>query len=435
MSFVNSPSLIPLDPLVPGVNIAEHSTPTPLLFQGKMYIFYADNQMPGGICYTHTTINSPGTFTPIVNIRHTSTNMNVANRTGPAAVAYGNLIYVFFNGVGDDGTWYTTNDGTNNNWTQPKSILQLIGGGSTFDGSTSPSAIVYKDRIYLYWIGGGVEGGLPCAEYDGQTWYRSHTPNLGIVSAAGTSASIIIFNNSFYIFYNGVNNDGTWFARFSSGTWLPATSVKSLIAVQGFYPGTSPSAAIWGDRLCLMWKGSGGEGLFFTPTDGQHWTPQRLAIVIPGTALVEGTTGVLVVHRYRPYLLVTKQFDRNLWAGFGVTYTLDDTLDLPQANAQALGSDITNGTFFSIYSFDPTKYEVFAKKFGTSWAMPHPPNLGQLLNLFGDNDTSTVTTPTALVYYAMSTAVLLRPNDYTISVTTDASTQSFVVSFTDNLLK
>ena len=304
-----------------GISVYNPSSPASVNFNGVVYLFY-NGSGNDGIWYTTTTDGAA--WSDIVKIA-SKIGMSVAKNTSPAAVVFQGIIYLFYNGSGNDGTWYVTFNGTN--WSGPSSISGKIG-GQGFLPLTSPSAVVLPgtaandSTLYLFWNGAGYDG-IFFSTFDGTNWTKQST--VGQISVAeSTSPYATVFQGLVYLFWNGSGNDGTWYSTTKNTDWAVQTSVRAQITTMSFLSGTSPTALVLGDdySLRLFWVGSGGsdQGAWYSDFNGTTWTSQRnMGQDIGGQELLASTNPCTVELGLTPYVFWVGS-GQDMWFSSGITF-------------------------------------------------------------------------------------------------------------------
>jgi hypothetical protein len=142
--------------------------------------------------------------------------MAIQDGTSPCTVVFKNVLYIFWNGSGKDGIWFTTYDGIV--WKDQISLKQELPDQemNTQDG-TSPCAITFEDSLYVFWNGSGKDG-IWFTTYDGTAWKNQESlklklPDQEMSIQDGTSPCAITFEDSLYVFWNGSGKDGIWFTN------------------------------------------------------------------------------------------------------------------------------------------------------------------------------------------------------------------------------
>ena len=353
---------------VSGIGVYDHSSPASVVYNGILYLFYLGSG-DDGIFYTST---SNGTdWTKIVNVRDQTRNVGIAPNTSPSVAVFNNKIFLFYNGYGNDGTWYTTFDGTR--WdNQALSISNKIR-GQGFLKSSSPSAAVdvtgSDPKLYLFWNGAGDDGIYFTRTLDpkGETWTtQSHIENVGIAEA--TSPFAVASTECFYLFWNGRGNDGTYYKTLTNGSWTDQKSIKAQITSMGFLPGTSPTAIVLADHylIRLFWVGSGGsnQGAWYSDfsPDKTSWTPQgNMSRDIGGQGFLPSTNPCTAMLRHVPYVFWVG-YDKDLWLSSGLTFDVSEGFAIAQSAQQGLS--------FTVLSNDSNLTSYLQSKLASGMSIP-----------------------------------------------------------------
>ncbi|KAG8676546.1 hypothetical protein FPOAC2_02648 [Fusarium poae] len=149
-----------------------------------------------------------------------------APATSPNAVVFNNALYCFFNGAGNDGTWYAKLTG--DSFATPVSVSNL-NKGITFRPQTSPSPLVLLDGyvMRLYWVDNASQT-MWYSDYrtDGDNWSPQKKLNCdgGIPNlAANTSITAVQFLKKPFIFWSsgsGINFCPSFVWEINTSTWV-----------------------------------------------------------------------------------------------------------------------------------------------------------------------------------------------------------------------
>ncbi|PVF98775.1 hypothetical protein CPB86DRAFT_814455 [Serendipita vermifera] len=179
--------------------------------------------------------------------------LNVAPNTSPTAVHFKDKIWLFFNGQGGNGTFGYTFDGKE--WDQGRPLKEIIKAEQNFLPDTSPSAAVFKDNLYLFWNQNGVI--FMTSTSNGQNW----TPPASLYDLTKqtvrisnpTSPAAVVAGNNLYVLYNGIGDDGPWYTflqphQIKTNDWTQASAFRFQINQPcEFLHNTSPSGIALGD--------------------------------------------------------------------------------------------------------------------------------------------------------------------------------------------
>ncbi|KZV90467.1 hypothetical protein EXIGLDRAFT_720325 [Exidia glandulosa HHB12029] len=282
-----------MDNLVQGISVLKHTYPAPVSFQEKLYVFY-NGSGNDGIWYT---VFDGTSWAPMVSVRQLVPSLSVYPGTSPSAVVYRGLLYLFYNGSGRDGTYYTTFDGSK--WNSSITSVAQAAGGQGFLPETSPAATVYGGKLQLFWSGSGRDG-IWFTTFDSKVWaaqtsLNSLVKNIGIRDS--TSPAVCTVDKYLYVFYQGSGHDGTFFTRLGKqGAWDAIVSVNQLIpSGMNYGDGTSPAATplvVGGPWILLVWNGlHDGDGLWYSiiSTDGTGTAQVSLKDAIGAEPVLNGS--------------------------------------------------------------------------------------------------------------------------------------------------
>lgn len=319
MDFVNA---VDLKTKVSGLSM--DGTPAPAQLGDNIYVFFKQKDT-NKIKYI---IGKPGDanhdykWTGVFNVDDHIGGVGIATNTSPCVITVGQTMYVFYNGSGDNGTWYFEFDGWK--WSEPKSIRSLIM-NMGFSKGTSPSAVYTGKYIYLFWVdydSGDIFYSIKMGEiWTGPISIKKYTSNVGIAGA--TSPCAVIYGGFIHVFYNGAGNDGTFYVKMNNESWEKPVSIKAKIGPMGFAPKTSPAVicrfSIY--KLYLTWVGIGRDGIFYSigaSLSQNEWTSQKkleCPNLIPMTANGSNASG-LILHDM-PYVFWHAKDTDSLWMTWG----------------------------------------------------------------------------------------------------------------------
>lgn len=360
------------------VGATGHSAPSPVQYKNNLYLFFNSRDNDG---IYETRFKDPVDAWEIAqNLRSNgASNMGVAANTGPSAVVYRDKIFVFYNGVGNDGVYYTTSTGLG--WTSAVSVRTELGGDCGFLPGTSPSAVVFDDWLYVFWIGSGADG-IFYATYDGRRWDGQHKINgAGIAVRDQTSPATAVFQGALYVFYNGSGHDGTYYTIYDT-TWSRATRVVAYYE-QNFLDNTSPAVFTVGaeESMLLLWVT--GEGIQYSKFDGEQWAPYKLMPEEIGSqGLFPGSSPGAVATGFGTF--ESKVFwiglEQGIWYSSSLSFAADDT---PQETSDAIRAVMDNKAIV-LYSQDAKTIPYFTPLLTASPETIPPDSTGRV-SVFGMN--------------------------------------------------
>lgn len=138
---------------------------------------------------------------------------------------------------------------------------------------TSPNAVVFNGRIYLFYYDNGSNGsgynGI-CYTYttsnDASAWSQTTQVAPNMTNQPGTSATAVVVADRLFLFYT--SGDGTlWFTRTNDGTsWSPLTPLAAgTTSSLSVASGTTAWATMFGSLPYLFWQGSAPNGIDYAP--------------------------------------------------------------------------------------------------------------------------------------------------------------------------
>ncbi|MDO6432674.1 hypothetical protein Q4E93_18860 [Flavitalea sp. BT771] len=267
-------------------------------------------------------------------------------QSSPAVVATGNQVFMFWNGGGGDGIYYSIFDlsqlkwtpqqqaGTSgspfsagvpalavsNNtlaiaWNNSGAILysfydlvtqewadpKVAGGtdGITFGIMGSPAIGFADNQLFMTWLGSGNDGIYYSAFYNERAQWLPQQQAEGIdgvIFGSLSSPAIAVSGSQIMMTWSGTGNDGTWFSIYQSfslvNTW--AAQQPAQRGVQFGANGTS-TVTCQNNTIFMAWNGVGGEGVWTSQYDmnGGEWTGQQIAFDSNGKPFfIENSPGV-----------------------------------------------------------------------------------------------------------------------------------------------
>lgn len=308
MKFTNQ---VRLNDYVKGIGIS--GSPSAAVYKDKLYVVYNGSGNDGLYFVTYDGTN----WTGPTKLSGQITGVGIANNSSPSAVVAHGLLYFFYNGSGNDGTYYVTYDGTS--LKGPVALKPYVGDMKFLSG-TSPTAAAYGESICLFWVGTDEQvyySLLQRNTWTGPTRIKANVSNFGI--ADNTSASAIEYMADFYLVYNGAGNDGTFYTVQTNNGWQKPVGIKGVIGDMAFRKKTSPSVCLSGGsyQLLVFWAGSGGDGIYVTSYDGtgsKAWTKQqRISCPNGAPGILDETSPSAVTYNQTPYLFWSGSGKDGIW--------------------------------------------------------------------------------------------------------------------------
>lgn len=171
---------------------------------------------------------------------------------GPAAVTYGNSLFLFGLGIGDHNHYVDIYDGSN--W----SGWGTIRGG--VPSTVGDSAVVYNGKLYLFGINMNNQGHYVNV-WDGSTW-------TGWSQLGGTtlvSDAVAVYAGKLYLFGIGINDHAHWMRVFDGSNWSAWYPVSG-----GGTTNVSDAATVYNGKLYLFSVAVGNH--IVNVYDGSSWS-------------------------------------------------------------------------------------------------------------------------------------------------------------------
>jgi hypothetical protein len=171
-----------------------------------------------------------------------------------------------------------------------------------------------------------------------------------------TSPNSVVFGNRLYLFYTGAGGDGIWYTSTDGQSWGTLQSVAALTPGMGVQTGTSANAVVFGNTLYLFYTGSGGDGIWYTSTtNGRSWTRlQSVAALAPGMGVQTGTNANAVVLGGTLYLFYTGSGNDGIW--YTTTTNGQSWTSVRSVRAMAKGMGVQIGTSANAVLLGTTLY-------------------------------------------------------------------------------
>lgn len=236
-------------------------------------------------------------FQPEESLDKYVSGIGVSERTSPVSVVYQGLMHIFYHGSGRDGIWLITFDG--NDWTKP---AQVLSEDMNVAPNTSPSAVVFQEKLYLFWNQKNDDPAKTEIVWNLRTvcsvlmdtWSTPFSVSEkvnSLLSLQDTSPAAVAHNSKLWIFTNGYKNDGIHYANYDGENWTERAHLnnQSELAIGD---GTSPVATSFGGRLHVFWNGRGADGTYTCYRDEKGWRfeDSSIAVRIGGQGFFPGTS-------------------------------------------------------------------------------------------------------------------------------------------------
>ncbi|KOS17494.1 hypothetical protein ESCO_002417 [Escovopsis weberi] len=300
-----------------GIGILGDTSPAAVEFEGRLWVFYNDLGDNGiwytrfdGIGWEHARCMKGPTRDKAFLPRRGSS---------PCPVVHRGRLYVFWGNRLADGILYAVWDGKR--FLGTNDVGALSGRPIGLGAHTSPAAISFDDKLYLFWTGSANDAlyFTTCSGPAADRWQQAQScldfvDGVGV--APGTSPALAVFRDALHVFYNGAGNDGTWYfthsppsSSSSSAAWSDLVSIQQTVGGNGFLSKTSPVALAMADtdRLGLFWTGAGVNGVWYSLfNDGRWYKQQSVLKAVSNHALHSNSNCSAVEFLHEPYIF---------WAG------------------------------------------------------------------------------------------------------------------------
>ncbi|MCD8072554.1 MAG: hypothetical protein LUE10_05185 [Alistipes sp.] len=168
--------------------------------------------------------------------------------------SYKDRIYFFWNI--DKELHYTSFDGLN--WDEPRSLRKILG-DQGMQKTTHASSAVFNGLLYVFWNGSG-ENGLWYAKFNGSKWegQYSHKKKIGTQGVyLRTSPGVCANNNFMFLSWTGSGKNGIW---YSIGKpffdWEKQKSIEAQVGTMDVNFVCSPFTYLWKDEVYVFWMTS-----------------------------------------------------------------------------------------------------------------------------------------------------------------------------------
>lgn len=137
-----------------------------------------------------------------------------------------------------------------------------------------PGAVVFRSKLYLFYKGRGTTQ-LYMSWYDATRWYGD-TPIAnqpgGIDPWSDATPTAAVFDDRLFLVYKGARSDVIYLSWFDGATW--SGDVKISDQPGGIDPRTNdgPDLLVHNNRLTLIYTGRGSYALYVSWCDGTTWS-------------------------------------------------------------------------------------------------------------------------------------------------------------------
>lgn len=241
------------------IHLAPHSAPSVATSGDFLSMVHADQQRRS-LWFTKIAIGENRTYSlvPIgsfdVAVR-ANMGITIAEETSPSSAVFRGKFYAFYNGTctgdlfGHHTTYFLIIPAPNENCMGPRRVHNV-----EFDPRTSPSAVVFENKLYVFWT---AQGNIYYCTFDGETWTQpSSTNTLQLPRCARSSPCAVVFDDDLYVFYDSESCHLPMFEmrKANSNRWIGPSPTSAM--PEDMHPRMStslaaPSALVLADPYVL----------------------------------------------------------------------------------------------------------------------------------------------------------------------------------------
>jgi hypothetical protein len=238
------------------VNLSHDSgfstSPRMLAYKKSVYVLWESNATSLNF---KASKNNGTTFDKSITLGH-----NIALSGSPQIAAYGDNVYVIWQGVNANGISNIYLRASKNNGTTFDKSITL---GHNIALSGSPQIAAYGDNVYVIWQGVDASGisniYLRASKNNGTTFDKSIT--LGHNIALSGSPQIAAYGDNVYVIWQGVNANGISNIYLRASKNNGTTSSLHNISSNKTGISSSPQIAAYGDNVYVIWQGVDASGI------------------------------------------------------------------------------------------------------------------------------------------------------------------------------
>lgn len=351
-------------PKMAGLELSADFTNAPCLtaYGGAAYLFY-----PDGNELKYASYGPTGWSTAPMTVQ------GAQPMAGASAVAFNDLLYVFYQGP-SQGLWYNVFNGAG--WSDPMQVTfpsgnpSLAASSSTCSGTivgdiartnipmasqyaSAPSAVVFDTQLYVFYQGSSGQA-LRYSVFNGTTWIEDvAVPNAGL----SCSPSAVVYNGMIYVVYQGSELCGSMYCSVYNGSWShndPGVGVSS-----------SPQAGVFNGNIVVVHQGAGNStDLYYLYFNGSTWSSDMQLLPI---SLSYGPAPVV----FNGELMVFMQ-DKNTQ---GELYYTTSNGNAWQPMSQVPGVSLSNqpapvvfNDQLYVFYADPSESKIYYSRCTTNWS-------------------------------------------------------------------
>jgi len=243
---------------VPNMNVFKGTSPACVVFGGTLCMFYQGSGHDG----TWMTTFDGSTWTSAQSISNLINGQNFLEETSPSATVYGDSLHLFWNGSGNDGIWFTTFNGSK--WAAQQNVSNHVF-GIQVRKRTSPAVCTAYNKLYMFYQGSGQDGTwFTTLSPSGWSKVLSVSNVIGGQNYQdGTSPVATAIEGKVLLVWNGSGNDGLWYTVMQGDKGAPQTSLDKTIATSPPFEGTNAGVVTSVGRPWIFWP-NGTRHLMYT---------------------------------------------------------------------------------------------------------------------------------------------------------------------------
>jgi len=233
---------------VPNLSVFQGTSPAAVVYGGTLYLFYQGSGHDG----TWLTKFDGATWTSAESVSRLINGQGFLEETSPSATVYGDALHLFWNGSGNDGIWFTTFNG--HKWASQKNVSEHVW-GIQVRKRTSPAVCTAYDKLYVFYQGSGHDGTW-YTTLSPAGWAKLHSVSDVIGGQNyqdGTSPVATAIEGKVLLVWNGSGNDGLWYTVIHGDKGAPQTSLDRTISTSPPFEGTNAGVVTSIGKPWIFW--------------------------------------------------------------------------------------------------------------------------------------------------------------------------------------
>jgi hypothetical protein len=251
-----------------GINPKSNYTPGVAALGDALYIVYKGE---GEDSYAlHASWNQAFIWYGDTKISDMSGNINPQSNYCPNLAYYKNKLYTVYKAAKSNNLYAAWFDGAA--WYGDKKISDLKGGISP-ESNYNPGMAVFGAKLYLVYKGANSTA-LYTVTFDGDKWSGdSKIENQAgkISPQSNYSPGAVQFKDKLYIVYKAADSTTLFSAWYDGSKWGGDTPIKDQGGDIDPKSSYCPNAAVFDDKLYIVYKGADSTKLYSAWYDGRKW--------------------------------------------------------------------------------------------------------------------------------------------------------------------